>query len=96
MAQSIQPGRFGRSGKPDDAWLAKQEKEPILELAGGKGIRTAGPSRNEKVIRDRAEVGIDDSDPVNGGSNQPLTLRILWMRYGPGCRARSRLREHRE
>jgi hypothetical protein len=31
MTQSIQPGRFGHSGKPDDAWLAKQEKEPILE-----------------------------------------------------------------
>src|ERR1700731_92405 len=31
MVQSIQPGRFGHSGKPDDAWLAKQEKEPILE-----------------------------------------------------------------
>src|SRR5712671_6337143 len=31
MAQSIQPGRFGHSGKPDDAWLAKQEKERILE-----------------------------------------------------------------
>jgi hypothetical protein len=31
MAQSIQPGRFGHSGKPDDAWLAKQEKESILE-----------------------------------------------------------------
>jgi len=31
MAQSIQPGRFGHSGKPDDAWLAKQEKEPIRE-----------------------------------------------------------------
>ena len=31
MAQSIQPGRFGHSGKPDDEWLAKQEKEPILE-----------------------------------------------------------------
>ena len=31
MARSIQPGRFGHSGKPDDAWLAKQEKEPILE-----------------------------------------------------------------
>src|ERR1700747_341818 len=31
VAQSIQPGRFGHSGKPDDAWLAKQEKEPILE-----------------------------------------------------------------
>src|SRR5437660_3476794 len=31
MAQSIQPGGFGHSGKPDDAWLAKQEKEPILE-----------------------------------------------------------------
>jgi len=31
MALSIQPGRFGHSGKPDDAWLAKQEKEPILE-----------------------------------------------------------------
>jgi len=31
MAQSIQPGRFGHSGKPDDAWLAKQEKEPIFE-----------------------------------------------------------------
>jgi len=27
----FQPGRFGHSGKPDDAWLAKQEKEPILE-----------------------------------------------------------------
>ena len=31
MARSIQPGRFGHSGKPDDGWLAKQEKEPILE-----------------------------------------------------------------
>jgi L-fuconolactonase len=31
MTQSIQPGRFGHSGKPDDAWLSKQEKEPILE-----------------------------------------------------------------
>ena len=31
MAESIQPGRFGHSGKPDDTWLAKQEKEPILE-----------------------------------------------------------------
>jgi hypothetical protein len=31
MAQSIQPGRFGQSGKPNDAWLAKQEKEQILE-----------------------------------------------------------------
>jgi hypothetical protein len=31
MAQSIQPGRFGHSGNPDDAWLEKQEKEPILE-----------------------------------------------------------------
>src|SRR5881227_4469810 len=31
MARSIQPGRFGHSGKPEDAWLAKQEKEPILE-----------------------------------------------------------------
>ena len=31
MAQSIQPGRFGHSGKPDDVWLEKQEKEPILE-----------------------------------------------------------------
>jgi hypothetical protein len=31
MAQSIHPGRFGHSGKPDDAWLAKQGKEPILE-----------------------------------------------------------------
>src|SRR5215831_11026434 len=31
MALSIQPGRFGHSGKPDDAWLSKQEKEPILE-----------------------------------------------------------------
>ena len=31
MTQSILPGRFGHSGKPDDAWLAKQEKEPILE-----------------------------------------------------------------
>ena len=31
MAQSIQPGRFGHSGKPDEAWLANQEREPILE-----------------------------------------------------------------
>src|ERR1700719_58262 len=31
MAQSIQPGRFGHSGKPDDVWLEKQEKETILE-----------------------------------------------------------------
>src|SRR5271170_2391038 len=31
MAQSVQQGRFGHSGKPDDAWLAKQEKEPIFE-----------------------------------------------------------------
>src|SRR4029077_14060905 len=31
MAQSIQPGRFGHSGKPDCAGLAKQEKEPIRE-----------------------------------------------------------------
>src|SRR3984893_5892776 len=31
MTQSIQPGRFGHSGKPDDAWLSKQGKEPILE-----------------------------------------------------------------
>jgi hypothetical protein len=31
MAQSIRPGRFGQSSKPDDAWLAKQEREPILE-----------------------------------------------------------------
>jgi hypothetical protein len=31
MTQSIQPGRFGHSGKPDGAWLAIQEKEPILE-----------------------------------------------------------------
>ena len=31
MAQSNQPGRFGHSAKPDDAWLAQQEKEPILE-----------------------------------------------------------------
>ena len=31
MAQSIQPGRFSHSGKPDDGWLAKQEKESILE-----------------------------------------------------------------
>ena len=31
MAQSIQAGRFGQSSKPDDAWLAKQEKETILE-----------------------------------------------------------------
>ena len=30
MAQSV-PGRFGHSGKPDEAWLAQQEKEPILE-----------------------------------------------------------------
>src|SRR5262249_8395582 len=33
MAQSIQPGRFGHSGKPDEAWLAKQEKEQILKPA---------------------------------------------------------------
>jgi hypothetical protein len=25
MAQSIQPGRFGHSSKPDDAWLANQD-----------------------------------------------------------------------
>jgi L-fuconolactonase len=31
MAASSQPGRFGHSGKPDDAWLAKQQPEPILE-----------------------------------------------------------------
>jgi hypothetical protein len=31
MAQSIQPGRFGHSSKPDDAWLAKQGREPVLE-----------------------------------------------------------------
>ena len=31
MAQSIQPGRFGHIGRPDDAWLAKQENELILE-----------------------------------------------------------------
>jgi L-fuconolactonase len=31
MAQSAQPGRFGHIAKPDDAWLAKQEREPILE-----------------------------------------------------------------
>jgi L-fuconolactonase len=31
MAQSVQPGRFGHIVRPDDAWLAKQEKEPILE-----------------------------------------------------------------
>jgi L-fuconolactonase len=31
MAQSIQPGRFGHIGRPDDAWLAKQESELILE-----------------------------------------------------------------
>src|ERR1700757_3640880 len=31
MAQSIQPGRFDHSGKPDDTWLEKQEREPILE-----------------------------------------------------------------
>jgi L-fuconolactonase len=31
MAQSIQPGRFGHIGRPDDAWLAKQETELILE-----------------------------------------------------------------
>src|SRR5208337_1043110 len=31
MTQFIQPGRFGHSSKPDDVWLAKQEKEPILE-----------------------------------------------------------------
>ena len=30
MAQAVQPGRFGHSGKADDAWLSKQEKEPIL------------------------------------------------------------------
>ena len=33
MAQSTQPGQFRHSGKPDDAWLAEQEKEPILEPA---------------------------------------------------------------
>ena len=31
MAQSIQPGRFGHIGRPEDAWLAKQESELILE-----------------------------------------------------------------
>ena len=31
MAQSIQPGRFGHISRPDDAWLAKQENELILE-----------------------------------------------------------------
>ena len=31
MAQSIQPARFGHIGRPDDAWLAKQENERILE-----------------------------------------------------------------
>jgi hypothetical protein len=31
MAQFVQTDRFGHSGKPDDVWLAKQEKEPILE-----------------------------------------------------------------
>ena len=31
MARSVQPGRFGHIVKPDDAWLATQEKEPILE-----------------------------------------------------------------
>ena len=31
MAQSIQPGRFGHIGRPDDAWLVKQENELILE-----------------------------------------------------------------
>src|SRR6516162_4561394 len=31
MAQSIQPGRFGHIGRPDNAWLAKQEDELILE-----------------------------------------------------------------
>jgi hypothetical protein len=31
MALSIQPGGFGHSSKPADGWLAKQEKEPILE-----------------------------------------------------------------
>jgi hypothetical protein len=31
MAQSIQPGRFGNIGRPDDAWLATQEDEQILE-----------------------------------------------------------------
>src|SRR2546429_8751112 len=31
MPQSIQPGGFVESGKPADAWLAKQENEPILE-----------------------------------------------------------------
>jgi len=31
MAQSAQSGRFGHIVRPDDAWLAKQEQEPILE-----------------------------------------------------------------
>ena len=31
MPQSVQPGRFGHIVQPDEAWLAKQEKEPILE-----------------------------------------------------------------
>jgi hypothetical protein len=43
MAQSIQPGRFGHSGNPDDAWLAKQEKEPILEPE----LPIIGPNRGK-------------------------------------------------
>jgi hypothetical protein len=31
MAQSSQPGQFGHVGRPDDAWLEKQENELILE-----------------------------------------------------------------
>ena len=31
MVQTAQPGRFGHIVKPDDAWLAKQEREQILE-----------------------------------------------------------------
>jgi hypothetical protein len=59
MAQSVQPGRFGHSGKPDDAWLAKQEQAPILEPAlpiiekhqMGPGLRRDGSGSSEPIPR---------------------------------------------
>src|SRR6266851_9829669 len=59
--------------------------QPITALKG-TGIRTAGPSREQEGHSGPCGGGIDDPDPVNGDSNQTRTLRILWMRYGPGCR----------
>jgi hypothetical protein len=34
IAQFARPGRFGHSGKPDDAWLTKQEKEHGADRTG--------------------------------------------------------------